>query len=85
MEVIERVRSQEIEMGIIESWYQKFLSYLDTSEKTVETLQKSFKAVFLFLHQRGISQPVREDVLAFRDELKNTGHSPATIQTYITL
>jgi integrase/recombinase XerC len=28
---------------------------------------------------------VREDILNFRDELKNTGHSPATIQTYITV
>lgn len=85
MEVIERVRSQEIEMGIIESWYQKFLSYLDTSEKTVETYKRALRQFFLFLHQRGISQPVREDILNFRDELKNTGHSPATIQTYITV
>ena len=85
MEVIERVRSQEIEMGIIESWYQKFLSYLDTSDKTVETYKRALRQFFLFLHQRGISQPVREDILNFRDELKNTGHSPATIQTYITV
>ena len=52
MEVIERVRSQEIEMGIIESWYQKFLSYLDTSEKTVETYKRALRQFFLFLHQK---------------------------------
>ena len=83
MEVIERVRSQEIEMR--SELFEMFLNYLDVSDKTVETYKRALRQFFLFLHQRGISQPVREDILNFRDELKNTGHSPATIQTYITV
>ncbi len=68
---------------INEELYQRFISYIDASPKTIETYTKALRQLIKYLSLRGITQPTREDILAYRDYLKET-HKPATVQNYIT-
>ena len=69
---------------ITEDLYSRFTSYIDAKPKTVATYTRAIRQFASFLSLRGITQPRREDILAFRDELKATGHKPTTVQNYIT-
>lgn len=64
--------------------YSRFISYLDAKPKTVQTYTRAIRQFASFLSLNGISQPQREDVLAFREWLKESGHKPTTVQNYIT-
>lgn len=70
--------------GITNELYQQFVAYLDAKPKTVETYTKALRQLDSYFVAHGIRQPKREDVLAFREDLKATGHKPTTIQNYIT-
>lgn len=63
---------------------KKFIAYLDTTPKTVESYSKALRQLFKFFYLKGIAQPKREDLIAFKEELKASGHKPTTIQHYIT-
>lgn len=64
--------------------FDRFINYLDASPKTVETYKKALRQFFNYLALNGIRQPQREDVIAFRDDLKESGLKPTTVQNYIT-
>ena len=64
--------------------FNSFIDYLDAAPKTVETYTKSLRQLFNYFSFNGIRQPQREDILAFKEELKAKGHKPTTIQNYIT-
>ena len=64
--------------------FDRFINYLDASPKTVETYKKALRQIFDYLALNGIRQPQREDVIAFRDDLKASGLKPTTVQNYIT-
>lgn len=62
--------------------YSRFISYLDVKPKTVETYSKALRQLFNFFDVNGITQPTRDDIIAFREELK-AEHKPTTVQTYM--
>ncbi len=62
---------------------EQFVSYLDVAPRTAETYAKALRRFFCYLSARGIKNPVRDDIIAFRDDLKST-HKPATVSIYIT-
>lgn len=62
---------------------KRFLNYIDASEKTVQTYTRALKQFFKYLYEHNITQPQREDVLSFRDHLKEKGRKPTTIKSYI--
>ena len=72
--------SQELTQDL----FNRFIAYLDTSDKTISTYRTSLKQLFAYLAENGIRRPQREDIIAYRDELAATGHKPTTIQNYIT-
>lgn len=61
----------------------RFIAYADVKPKSKETYLRCIKQFFIFLQKNGINAPTREDVIAYREELKGT-HKPSTVQTYIT-
>lgn len=65
-------------------FFSSFLRYLDSSAKTVETYTRALRQLARYFAINGISKPQREDILAFRDDLKASGHKPTTVQNYIT-
>lgn len=67
---------------ITEDLFTSFIEYLDASPKTVETYTRAVRQFFKYIYENGINQPTREDVIAYREYLKNT-HKPTTVQNYI--
>lgn len=68
--------------GITEGLFNRFVEFIDARPKTVETYSRALRQFFRFLSLRGIMQPTREDVIAFREEIRQT-HKPGTVQLYI--
>lgn len=64
--------------------FNSFVAYLDATQKTVETYTRALRQMFKYLSLNGISAPQREDIMAFRDDLKQAGLKPTTVQNYIT-
>ena len=64
--------------------FLRFVSYIDAQPKTIETYKKALRQLFNYFSLNGIRQPQREDIIAFREELKASGLKPSTIQNYIT-
>ena len=73
----------ESTQAITEDLYGRFIAYLDASPKTVETYTRAIRQFAKWISFNGISRPTREDIIAFRDELKED-HKPTTVQNYIT-
>lgn len=68
---------------ITEDLYTRFTAYIDASEKTVQTYTRAIRQYAKWASENDISQPTREDILRYRDELKES-HKPTTVQNYIT-
>lgn len=64
--------------------FRRFVAYLDATQKTVETYTRALRQMFKYLSLNGISTPQREDIMAFRDDLRQAGLKPTTVQNYIT-
>lgn len=73
-----------VQQEITADLYQRFVAFIDASPKTIETYTKALRQLFSYLQQNGITRPSREDILAYRDSLKET-HKPTTVQNYITV
>lgn len=62
--------------------FSRWTSFIDASPKTVDTYSKNIKRFFAYLAENGITQPQREDIVAYRDYLKED-HKPTTVQGYL--
>lgn len=72
------------EVSIIdESLYNSFLNYLDVRLKSVETYRTAIKQFIKYLIENGITNPTRENIIAYRDYLMED-HKPNTVQNYLT-
>ena len=50
--------------------FSRWTSYIDASPKTIDTYSKAIKQFFIYLQENGIRQPQREDIVAYREYLK---------------
>lgn len=78
MNTTELVAKQELNGELFSRW----TSYIDASPKTIDTYSKAIKQFFIYLQDNGISQPQREDIVAYREYLKED-HKPTTVQSYL--
>lgn len=69
--------------AITEDLYLRFIAFIDAKPQTVATYTRALRQFFKYLYLKGITQPTRGDIIAFRDELK-TRLKPTTVQNYIT-
>ena len=60
-----------------------FTDYLDVKPATVRNYTKSIRIFLQYLYNNGISTPERDDVIGFREQLKEEGKKARTIQNYI--
>lgn len=67
---------------ITEELFERWARYLDAKPRTVESYTGNIKHFMRYLQENGISQPVRKDIIAYRDTLKES-RKPATVQAYI--
>ena len=63
--------------------FAKFIDFVDATPKTIQTYTRAIRQFAKWLKAHGITQPTREDVIAYREELK-AEHKPSTVQNYIT-
>lgn len=71
-----------IQVKDIATLYDRYIGFLDASPKTVATYTRALRQFFRYLAKQGITQPVRADVIAYREALK-ADHKPSTVQSYI--
>jgi len=69
--------------GITANLYTRYISYIDAKPRTIETYTRALKQFFNYTQKNGITNPTREDIIAYRDTLKET-LKPTTVQNYIT-
>lgn len=61
---------------------QSFLDYIDVSPKTIETYRIALNQFINYLSSRNIKNPVREDIIEFREEIKQR-LKPTTVNSYL--
>lgn len=61
---------------------EDFLQYQDVSTKSTETYNIALKQFCNYLNQNGITNPTREDIINWREELKEE-HKPTTVNGYL--
>lgn len=81
--VVEGSNALQASQEITEDLYNRFIAYIDASQKTIETYTRALRQFAKYMAENGIRRPVREDVLAYREWLKED-HKPTTVQNYIT-
>ena len=62
----------------------RFAEFLDVAPVTVRTYVSGVKAFAKFLAAQNVARPMRNDVVAFRRSLENSGRKPATIALYLS-
>ncbi len=77
-------RQIETRPTVGEDLFTRYINYLDTSPKTVETYTKALRRLFNYFALNGITQPRRGDIIAYREALEAEGLKPTTRQNYIT-
>lgn len=60
----------------------RWASFIDAKPRTVETYTKNIRQFVMWLQENGIQNPTREDVVAYREQLKQS-HKPTTVQGYM--
>lgn len=63
--------------------YNRFISYVDVSGSSINTYARSIRQFANYITENDIIQPAREDILNYRELLKQTC-KPSTVQNYIT-
>lgn len=66
----------------MDHFYRRFISYLDAKPRTVQSYDSSLRQFFSYLADKGITQPQRADVMAYREELSSRA-KPTTVQAYM--
>lgn len=75
-------KQQLAEQGFTAELFDRWTKYLDATPKTVATYTRNIRPFAYFLKVNGITNPTRDDVITFRDQLKGR-YKPSTIQAYI--
>lgn len=66
----------------ISNLIKKYLEYIDVSDNTANTYNVGLMQFNEYLKANAIKEPTREDIINFREILKET-HKPTTINTYL--
>ena len=66
----------------VENYVDKFLNYIDVSNKTVETYKIALRQFCGYLHEKGIKNPTREEIIEYREYLK-TYLKPTSVNSYL--
>ena len=79
----EIVKSTSLQAKELTSAYMDYAAYLDASARTIQTYTGNIKQFIKWAANNGIARPDRQDIIAYRDELRERC-KPSTVQNYIT-
>ena len=63
----------------LSDWADRWIRYLDVAPRSVQTYSSNLKQFLLWLADNGITNPTREDIIAYRDSLM-ANHRPSSVQ-----
>ena len=63
--------------------YNSYADFLDASPRTIQTYTGNIRQFIKWTQENGIQKPTRQDILTYREELKERC-KPSTVQNYIT-
>ena len=66
----------------VKNYVERFLNYIDVADKTVETYKIALKQFCGYLHEKGIKNPTREEIIEYRDYLKEY-LKPTSVNAYL--
>ncbi|MBR5303472.1 MAG: tyrosine-type recombinase/integrase [Candidatus Gastranaerophilales bacterium] len=66
----------------LEPLMKKFLNYIDVSDNTMKTYNVGLVQFCYYLKDNNIKEPTREDIINFREYLRET-HKPNTVNAYL--
>jgi len=67
----------------LDELFGRWIRFIDVSPASVETYTWATRQFLRWLHEHGIANPCREDILTYRRHLEDTKR-PTTVQLYIT-
>lgn len=65
-----------------QAFYRRFIAYLDSKPRTVQTYDCALHQFFSWMGEKGITRPQRDHILAYRDDLLARA-KPTTVQAYM--
>lgn len=68
---------------IMGEYIKRFLDYIDVSDNTIKAYNVGLLQFIDYLKNNGIQEPTREDIIAFREYLKEEQLKPNTINAYL--
>lgn len=77
------IKTGSLQAQNIGDLYNNWLQFIEGTEATANTYTKAVRIFIKYLQKRQITQPTREDVKAYREELKAEGKKPTTVQLYL--
>lgn len=81
--IVKHRENSEMMLGNNDDLLGQYIAYVDASKATIATYKRTLKQFFSYLSEHDIKAPQREDVLSFREYLKESGRKPTTVQNYI--
>lgn len=81
--IVKHRENSKLMLGNNDDLLGQYIAYVDASKATIATYKRTLKQFFSYLSEHDIKAPQREDVLSFRDHLKESGRKPTTVQNYI--
>lgn len=77
-----RIRTNSEKIFSFSQLKEDFLNYQDVCSNSIETYNRALKQFCVYLEENNIARPTREDIINWREELKET-HKPTTINSYL--
>lgn len=74
--------TQQIQNFDICTAIDNWVRFVDASPKTIATYTRAISLFSRWAKENGITDPTREDIIRYRDELK-ADHKPATVNAYL--
>ena len=68
---------------IVGDYVQRYLDYIDVSDNTIKTYNVGLLQFIQYLKNHNIQEPTREDIIDFREYLKEEQLKPNTINAYL--
>lgn len=66
-----------------EQYIEKFLEYIDVSNNTIKEYATGLKRFFNYCYENEIVEIQRQDIINFREHLKNSNKGAATVNLYL--
>lgn len=68
---------------IVKDYIERFLDFIDVSDNTIKTYNVGLLQFIQYLKDHNIQEPTREDIIDFREYLKEEQLKPNTINAYL--